>query len=372
MFRHFTVHMAYTKMATFVNLPSGAWRAIIRRKGRYISETFKLREDARRWATAQESAIDRGLAPMKTYIASKTSLAHRIDLHIDDLAAAKKPIGRTKLEALLHLRRTIGKTAYAKIDRQFIIEFGRTRARGGTGPVTIGMYVGWIKLVFAHASAVHEIDTKIEPIELGRLALKHLGLIGKSQERDRRPTQEELDLIFKAFDENPWQKNPMTRIIQFAIGTAMRQDEICRITWSDLDLRAKTIIIRDRKDPRDKYGNDQRIPLVSITGYDPLALIEEQRAIRSNFDDRIFPYTSEAISAAFTRTVAKLKIDDLHFHDTRHEATSRLFEAGLKIEQVALITGHKDWKMLRRYTHIKAKSVHAAVALLKPWTDPDD
>lgn len=134
--------MAYTKMATFVNLPSGSWRAIIRRKGRYISETFKLREDARRWATAQESAIDNGVAPKKTYVTSKTSLAHLIDLHIEDLAAAKKPIGRTKLEALLHLRRTIGDTGFAKIDRQFVIDFGRERAKGGTGPVTIGMYVG--------------------------------------------------------------------------------------------------------------------------------------------------------------------------------------------------------------------------------------
>lgn len=359
-------------MATFVNLPSGSWRAIIRRKGRYISETFKLREDARRWAMAQESAIDKGAAPKKTFVANKTTLAHLIDLHIADLKAVAKPIGRTKLEALLHLRRTIGHKRFADLDRKFIIDFGRERARGGTGPVTIGMYVGWIKLVLAHAAAVHEIDTKIEPIELGRLALKHLGLIGKSQERDRRPTQEELDRIFKAFDENPWQKNPMSRIIQFAIGTAMRQDEICRITWNDLDTRARTIIIRDRKDPRDKYGNDQRIPLINLTGYDPLALIEEQRALRTNFDDRIFPYTAIAISAAFTRTIAKLKIDDLHFHDTRHEATSRLFEAGLKMEQVALITGHKDWKMLRRYTHIKANSVHAAAAQLKPWTDPDD
>lgn len=364
--------MAYTKMATFVNLPSGSWRAIIRRKGRYISETFKLREDARRWATAQERAIDNGVTPKKTYIAEKTSLGDLIDLHIQDMADARKRVGRTKLEALLHLHRTIGETPYAKIDRQFIIDFGRERARGGTGPVTVGMYVGWIKLVFAHASAVHEIDTKLEPIEKGRLALKHLGLIGKSQERDRRPTQEELEQLFAAFDNNPWQRNPMTRIIQFAIGTAMRQDEICRITWSDLDLRRKTVIIRDRKDPRDKDGNDQHVPLVEITGYDPLSLIEAQRAIRTNADDRIFPYTATAISAAFTRTAAKLKIDDLHFHDMRHEATSRLFEAGLKLEQVALITGHKDWKMLRRYTHIKAKSVHAAAALLPTWTDPDD
>lgn len=364
--------MAYTKMATFVNLPSGSWRAIIRRKGRYISETFKLREDARRWATAQERTIDNGGAPKKTYIAEKTSLGHLIDLHIQDMADARKRIGRTKLEALLHLHRTIGETPYARIDRQFIIDFGRERARGGAGPVTVGMYVGWIKLVFAHASAVHEIDTQLEPIEKGRLALKHLGLIGKSQERDRRPTQEELERLFAAFDNNPWQRNPMTRIIQFAIGTAMRQDEICRITWSDLDVRARTVIIRDRKDPRDKYGNDQRVPLVDITGYDPLGLIEAQRAIRTNADNRIFPYTSTAISAAFTRTAAKLKIDDLHFHDMRHEATSRLFEAGLKLEQVALITGHKDWKMLRRYTHIKATSVHAAAALLPTWTDPDD
>ena len=78
-----------------------------------------------------------------------------------------------------------------------------------------------------------------------------------------------------------------------------------------------------------------------------------------------------ALVAAFRARFAGTELT-LHFHDTRHEATSRFFEAGLKIEQVALITGHKDWKMLRRYTHIKAKSVHAAVAQLPTWTDPDD
>ncbi|MBL4821255.1 MAG: tyrosine-type recombinase/integrase, partial [Gammaproteobacteria bacterium] len=53
-----------------------------------------------------------------------------------------------------------------------------------------------------------------------------------------------------------------------------------------------------------------------------------------------------------------LDIEDLHFHDLRHEATSRLFEAGLTIERVALVTGHKDWKMLRRYTHLKPEDLH--------------
>lgn len=75
--------------------------------------------------------------------------------------------------------------------------------------MTIGMYVGWIKLVFAHASVVHEIETKIEPIEKGRLALKYLGLIGKSEEHDRRPTQVELERIFAALDtKSVEQKRP--------------------------------------------------------------------------------------------------------------------------------------------------------------------
>jgi site-specific recombinase XerD len=57
-----------------------------------------------------------------------------------------------------------------------------------------------------------------------------------------------------------------------------------------------------------------------------------------------------------------LKIKNLHFHDLRHEATSRLFEAGFSIEQVALVTGHKDWKMLRRYTHLRPEHLHSAAA----------
>ena len=65
---------------------------------------------------------------------------------------------------------------------------------------------------------------------------------------------------------------------------------------------------------------------------------------------------------AFTRACQDLAIKDLHFHDLRHEGTSRLFEAGFAIEQVALVTGHKDWKMLRRYTHLKPESLHAMAA----------
>ncbi|RVA26375.1 site-specific integrase, partial [Mesorhizobium sp. M7A.F.Ca.US.001.01.1.1] len=120
----------------------------------------------------------------------------------------------------------------------------------------------------------------------------------------------------------------------------------------------RMLLIRDRKDPRNKKGNNQRIPLFAATGYDAWAIVEEQQARRSNDDDRIFPFNHRSVGTAFRRGCVDLSIDDLHFHDLRHEGTSRLFEAGFTIEQVALVTGHKDWKMLRRYTHLKPEMLH--------------
>jgi integrase len=68
----------------------------------------------------------------------------------------------------------------------------------------------------------------------------------------------------------------------------------------------------------------------------------------------------KSVDTAFRRQCRKLKIEDLHFHDLRYEGTSRLFEAAFSIEQLALVTGTKDWKMLRRYTHLMPEHLHIA------------
>ena len=52
-----------------------------------------------------------------------------------------------------------------------------------------------------------------------------------------------------------------------------------------------------------------------------------------------------------------MEISDLRFHDLRHEATTRLFEKGLNVMEVAAITGHKDLRMLQRYTHLKPETI---------------
>jgi integrase len=181
--------------------------------------------------------------------------------------------------------------------------------------------------------------------------------VGKGDERDCRPTQDELDRIISTLDANVRQQIPVGRIIRFAVATAMRQDEIARVEWRDFDAIGRMLLIRDRKDPRKKKGNDQRIPLLNVSGYDAYKIIEEQGRFSNIRQGRIFPYNGRSVGTAFRRQCRELKIDDLHFHDLRHEGTSRLFEAGFSIEQVALVTGHKDWKMLRRYTHLKPEAL---------------
>ena len=98
-----------------------------------------------------------------------------------------------------------------------------------------------------------------------------------------------------------------------------------------------------------KDGDHQIVPLLNSTGYDACQTILEQRIVTRGIG-RVFPYHSKSVGAAFHRSCNAIDLDDLCFHNLRHEGTSRLFEAGFSIQQVALVTGHKDWRMLRRYT----------------------
>jgi integrase len=349
-------------VATFTKLKSGSWRVQVRRKRKYVNETFVRRKDAEEWALDMERRIDRGEQPHNSGYRETKTFGDLVRLHKSDLAEVGKRIGRSKAASLNFLERRLGHFRLPELDRARMVQFGKERAKEGAGPVTVSIDLGYIKTILSHSAAVHGLALSTEAVDLARIALVRLGLVGKGDERDRRPTQDELDRLIATLDTNPLQQIPVGRIIRFAVATAMRQDEICRIEWRDFDAEKRMLLIRDRKDPRKKNGNNQRIPLLDVTGYDACAIIEEQRRVAAKDDlGRIFPYNGRSVGTAFRRVCRELKIEDLHFHDLRHEGTSRLFEAGFSIEQVALVSGHKDWKMLRRYTHLKPEGLHAAV-----------
>jgi hypothetical protein len=83
------------------------------------------------------------------------------------------------------LKRQLGKYNMAALDRERVIRFGRERSAQGAGPVTISMDIGIIKLVLPHAAAVHGLPVKVEPVDLARIALKRLGLVGTDSFRPR-------------------------------------------------------------------------------------------------------------------------------------------------------------------------------------------
>ncbi|MCC8977249.1 site-specific integrase [Bradyrhizobium acaciae] len=344
-------------MASFIQLPSGNWRVQVRRKSRYVAETFRRRRDGEDWALEMERSIDRNGSPKPRAAVKAKTFGDIIDLHVEDMHEVGRPPRRSKAAVLEALKEDLGSTKLPQLDRARLIEYGRKRAKEGAGPATLAIDMSFIRTVATHAAAVHGIEVSAEEVRLARFALKHLGLVGTSDERDRRPTQDELDELIQYFETNPRQIIPMDRIVRYAVATTMRQEEICRPDWPHVDMKTRILTIIDRKDPRKKTGNDQKVPLLNLTGYDAWEILLQQRIITRG-QGRVFPYNHRSISAAFTRACEELKIEDLHFHDLRHEGTSRLFEAGLSIEKVALVTGHKDWRTLRRYTKLKPEELH--------------
>jgi integrase len=99
------------------------------------------------------------------------------------------------------------------------------------------------------------------------------------------------------------------------------------------------------KHPGDKAGNHTWCDLTPEAS----AIVESMPRTAPE----IFPFTTDAISAAFTRAYQVLGIDDLHFHDLRHEGVSRLFDMGWTIPQVASVSGHRSWSSLKRYSHLR-------------------
>lgn len=339
-------------MATFQKRGK-RWRAIIRRKGLTESKTFPTKAAAAEWARRIEHGADLSVVQEYTKPTATNTIAWAIDEYTTNVSPVK-PFGRSKIKVLEALRRDLGDVGLSQLSAARLNRYIADRVASGAGGVTIGIDLSTIGTVLRWVQAVKRIHVNVQAVQDARDSLRFSGLQTRSSERDRRPTQDELETLFTYWRENPRQGIPMQDLCEFAIATAMRISEICRITWEDYDTEARTILVRDRKDPRRKTGNHQRVPLLSATGYDAVAIIKRQPTRRG----RIFPYNSRSISAAFTRAVKKCRLVDLHLHDLRHEGTSRLFAAGYSIPEVALCTGHKDWKMLARYTQTRAEGLH--------------
>lgn len=210
----------------------------------------------------------------------------------------------------------------ANIESRDIVDlFNKISSRQGlSSPSTVLNYASQLSAVFTVARTAWNIPLDKSAMEDAMIAGKKLGILAKSQHRDRRPAFEELDKVLCHFEEakaRAPQSTPMHAISVFALFSTRRQEEITRFTWADLDADKSRVLIRDRKHPGQKAGNDVWCDLPSP------ALGIALSMPRKNSDDRVFPYNAETISSRCTRACKFLGIEDLRFHDLRREGNQR-------------------------------------------------
>ncbi len=317
----------------------GRWRVQVRRKGaRPLQRSFDTKREAQNWAAS--NALQKP--------SDRVRIGDLIRAYLLDRRA-----GRTKAAGLRAMAAgPLGEWRLDRVTVDDLVAWGRSRR---CAPPTLALDFSFLGSVLKDA----RLRGIAVPDVLGpaREVLAHEGLIGKPQERDRRPTEDEIARIV-AWLQGPRTRVPWADLIWFSIWTTMRASEVTSIRWADLNASERTVLVRDRKDPRKKVGNHQWVPLL-----DPAWEIVQRQPKRG---ERIFPHDSGLFSNRFPRACAALGIEDLRWHDLRHEGISRLFEMGYQIHEVALFSGHKDWKQLARYTQLRAGKLRRLTAASSP------
>jgi integrase len=326
----------------------------LKREGKVVhteAETFSAKALARTWMTRREAELQaqrsRGEA-----VGRRMTIEQMIEWY-QSRERPDKPWGRTKRADLARMKAgaLAGKRA-DQLTRSDFIEYTERRRAEGAGPATAANDLIWFRQVFRAADAVLGCPVPMEALNRAAEFLRQAGIIGKPQKRDRRLRDGEEAKILKHFSKRGrGAKIPMRDIILFALATSRREEEITRLLWSDLDRKKGIALLRDVKHPTDKQGNHKEFRMLTAAW----AIIDAQP--RKKGESRVFPYNPKSVGSAFTRAMPILGIKDLHFHDLRHEATSRFFEAGYEITQVVHFTLHESWQTLKRYTHLRPEKV---------------
>lgn len=298
------------------------------------SDTFDSRQTAYAWLEKRESELKGpgGLERIEDPTFAEVISRYVLETNV---------VGRTKGACLKKIQASsLGPLKCSQVTSDKLVQFAQSL---NVQPQTRSNYLSHLSPIFEIASIAWKYPLKKEEFDKAVTALRLLKLTGKGNERDRRPTLDELDRLMDYFYGRRSNACPMHKIVAFAIFSTRRQEEITRICWNDRE--DDRILIREMKDPRNKKRNNVRCELTP----EAIAIIEPMPKKAGE----IFPFSTDAISASFTRACKLLEIEDLHFHDLRHEGVWRLFEMGRTIPQVASVSGHRSWSSLQRYTHIR-------------------
>jgi len=323
-------------MATIEKRGPYQYRVRIRRKG-YPEQikTFETMGKAKKWSRLVESKMDRGVF-VSMVEAESTTFEECLSRYMREKTTNKKGWRQERTRIKKMQQHPLASRVMASIRSKDIAEYrdARLSCSSVNSATTVLHELKIISHVFNTARKEWGMEGLINPVE-------GIAKPAPPRPRDRRlESGEEVRLLASAMEYN----QRTHALIVVAIETSMRRGELAGLTWNDID--GNIARLTDTKN-----GESREVPMSSR------ALAALQPLPRQLHDDRIFGLTNDAVTKGFRKICKRAGIEDLRFHDLRHEATSRLFEKGLNPMQVAAITGHKTLQMLKRYTHLRAKDL---------------
>ena len=302
---------------------NGKWHVQVRRVNcKSITKTFTLKKYAERWARDMEQKLDRQELRIDHQEATLRDLVNR---YLTEVVPLKRSNESEEIVLLSFLKEKFVDLSIYKINAEHFAKY-RDRRLKTVKPATFVRQVGILQHLYNTAIKEWGFEFK-NPVKSIRKPIIR-------NKRNRRLTDTECQQIVGG----NYSHQLLRSIIELALETGMRRGELLRIQRDH--IKDQTLLI-----PYAKNGESRIIPLT--------------KRARQILDHASlpFPVSANGLRLAWQRLRERFSIKDLHFHDLRHEAISRFFEKGLSVAEVALISGHKDVRMLFRYTHLKAEDI---------------
>ena len=319
------------------------WEVRVRKAGfSTVTRTFDQKASAKRWALKTEHQLENGLAPISFQNVSSKQLLTVKDLlqrYLQEVAPTKKGYKVEAYRLARLLQNPLANLSLRKLGAHHLAQYRDERIQL-VGNGTVLKELALLSTTFEIARTEWGVPLPLNPVSIIR---KPKQPHPRERRFNKNEDEEERLLSEAAKSTNSW----FLPILKFAIETGMRRGEILSLTLENVHLDKRFVHLPDTKN-----GDSRDVPL------SPMAL-ELLSALPRNIrgDQFVFPLHFEALKSLWRRACSRADISDLRFHDLRHEATSRLFEKGLNVMEVAAITGHKDLRMLQRYTHLRAEEL---------------
>ncbi len=346
------VQFAYREwpLATITKNASGNWKAIVRKSGWPPAiKTFRTKRDATDWARHVEDEMVRGVFVDRAD-SHRLTLNAALTRYLSEVTPTKKPSTAIKEKRRMKiLKERLGRYSLTALTPEVIAKFRDERLAEGKSANNTRLELALLSHLYTTAIREWRLGLTYNPVSMVRKPTPAPG-----RDRRLRPTEEKR--LLEACDQHS--NRMLGWIVRLALYTGMRQGEIQSLRRDQVDLKRRVTTLTETKN-----GSTRTVPLTRAAVKVLRAAMNH--AVRPIDTDLIFfgepgrdgvrrPY---AFNPAWFQALRRAKIQGLRFHDLRHEAVSRLVEAGLGDQEVAAISGHKSMQMLRRYTHLRAEDL---------------